>query len=70
MTGEELKEKRKSLGYTQEEFAKKLMVATNTVARWEREERAIPPYLPMALSTIEKTVSKVGKPKTGRPPKS
>lgn len=53
MTGEELKEKRKNLDFTQEEFAKKLMVATNTVARWERGERAIPPYLHMALTTLE-----------------
>lgn len=53
MTGEELKEKRKNLGFTQNEFAKRLMVATNTVARWERGERAIPPYLPMALITLE-----------------
>lgn len=53
MTGEELKDKRKKLGFTQEELAKELMVATNTVARWERDERAIPPYLPLALITIE-----------------
>lgn len=63
MTGEELKSRRKKLSFTQEEFANELKVATNTVARWERDERAIPPYLDLALETIER------KNKTDRPPK-
>ena len=57
-----MKNRRKELGFTQEEFAKEFKVATNTVARWERDERAIPPYLNLALETIERN-------KTGRPPK-
>ena len=61
MTGDELREKRQSLGMTQEQLAAELKVAPNTVARWERGERSIPPYLDLALETIERSLSKKGK---------
>lgn len=52
MEGSELREFRESQNMTQEQLAKALSVATNTVARWERGERKIPNHLPLALKTI------------------
>jgi transcriptional regulator with XRE-family HTH domain len=54
MTGDELRKRREDLGLTQEQLATALGVAPNTVARWERSERAIPPYLSLALQTVER----------------
>ena len=54
MTGDELRNKREELGMTQEQLAVALGVAPNTVARWERGERNIPPYLSLALQTVER----------------
>lgn len=51
--GNELRAKRKELGITQESLANELKVTRNTVARWEREEMSIPPYLELALLSIE-----------------
>ena len=53
MRPEELISRRKSMDLTQAELAEKLGTAANTVARWERGERAIPPYLKWALDGIE-----------------
>src|SRR5262249_2881165 len=50
----ELKTRRLALGLTQEQLAVMLGIAANTVARWERGERGIPPILPLALETIER----------------
>lgn len=62
MTGKELKIKRNDLGLTQESLAIKLGVAANTIARWERNEMKIPPFLHLALKTIENEVIKtIGK---------
>jgi DNA-binding transcriptional regulator YiaG len=61
MEGIELRERREALGMTQERLAAALNVAANTVARWERDERAIPPHLSLALDTVER--------EHGRPPK-
>ena len=58
MEGSALKAKRTELGYTQEELARKLGVAANTVARWERGEGAIPPFLELALKSVKKNVKK------------
>ena len=58
MNGNELREKRKELGITQEQLAKELSVASNTIARWEREEMKIPPYLHLAIETIEQKYKK------------
>ncbi len=52
MEGSELRKFREGLGITQDELAKALSVATNTVARWERSERKIPNHLPLSLKTI------------------
>jgi transcriptional regulator with XRE-family HTH domain len=54
MVGKELKEKRIELDFTQEQLANELGVTANTVARWERDEMKIPPFLHLALETIER----------------
>lgn len=58
MTGPELQKRRKALGLSQSGIAERLLVSPNTVARWERDEMAIPPYLSLALQTIERAVKK------------
>lgn len=42
------------MNLTQAELAAKLGVSANTVARWERDESAIPPYLILALKALKK----------------
>lgn len=56
MNGKELKDYREKIGLTQEQLAEALQVASNTVSRWERDDRAIPPYLHLALETIERKI--------------
>jgi transcriptional regulator with XRE-family HTH domain len=56
MTGEQLFRFRSRLNLTQKDLAEKLGVAPNTVARWERNEMLIPPYLELALKTIEQDI--------------
>jgi transcriptional regulator with XRE-family HTH domain len=53
MKGAKLRERRLALGLTQQGLASKLKVSRNTVARWEREEMAIPGFLHLALKTLE-----------------
>jgi transcriptional regulator with XRE-family HTH domain len=53
MKGAKLRERRLGLGLTQQGLASKLKVSRNTVARWEREEMAIPGFLHLALKTLE-----------------
>ena len=53
MKGAKLRERRVALGLTQQGLADKLEVSRNTVARWERDEMAIPGFLHLALKSIE-----------------
>jgi DNA-binding XRE family transcriptional regulator len=54
MTAEELKQRRETLGMSRDDLAKALLTTPVTVWRWENGERAIPPYLPLALETVER----------------
>lgn len=45
MQGHELREWRTKAGLTQAELAERLGVASNTVARWERDEMSIPAHI-------------------------
>ena len=59
MTGEQIKELRKSLGYTQAKLAEEVGLTPNTIARYERDElRPSPPVLKL-LKLIE--LSKPGR---------
>ncbi len=62
MDGKTLKVKRNELNFTQEQLAGELGVTANTVARWERDEMKIPPFLHLALETIKRNnATKVNK---------
>jgi transcriptional regulator with XRE-family HTH domain len=54
ITGAKVREQRLALGLTQQGLADILGVSRNTVARWEREEMAIPSFLHLALKTVER----------------
>lgn len=54
VTGKELETKRESLGLSREELARELKVTYTTIYRWETEGRAIPPFLDLAIETIER----------------
>ena len=58
MKGTKLRERRVALGLTQQGLADKLEVSRNTVARWERDEMAIPGFLHLALKSIESDEAK------------
>ena len=58
MKGTKLRERRVALGLTQQGLADKLEVSRNTVARWERDEMAIPGFLHLALKSIEGDAAK------------
>jgi transcriptional regulator with XRE-family HTH domain len=58
MSGDELKQRRESLGFTQGQLAEALGVDIMTVSRWERGARSIPEYLSLALETIERNHAK------------
>lgn len=60
MNGKELKEKRNELSLTQEQLANELKVTGNTVARWERDEMKIPPFLHLAMQMIERNLKNAG----------
>ena len=54
MTGIELRERRQSLGFTQQKLAQRLGISRNKVGQWERSEIPIPVYLDLALQSIER----------------
>lgn len=60
MSGKELKKWRERLGFTQSELAGRLGLPNPqqggrvTIARWESGDFPFPPYLPLALETIER----------------
>lgn len=56
MKGAELNKWRRDAGLSQSRLAVELGVAANTVARWERDEMAIPPFLPLALAEIRRRI--------------
>jgi transcriptional regulator with XRE-family HTH domain len=70
MTGEELKEKRTTLGLTQAQLAEILEVKPNTVARWERGILTVPKAIELALETVERNHKKPGKKSTMKKGKS
>jgi len=53
MTPAELKTRRKEAGLSQAGLSALLGVDKMTVSRWERGVREIPPFLHLALSTLE-----------------
>lgn len=57
MTPDELRRRRETMSLSQSELAAILQVASNTIARWERGERAIPSMLGLALQAIEQTIA-------------
>lgn len=57
VTGKELEVKREKLGLSREELARELKVTYTTVYRWETDGRAIPPFLDLALETIERKLT-------------
>lgn len=58
MTADELKDWRDKWKFGQQELADKLGVHLQTVSKWEREVQSIPPYLPLALKTLERESKK------------
>ena len=52
MTGEDIRREREKLGITQDELAKLLGVATNTVSRWEIGQRNPHPLTLKAIRTV------------------
>ena len=56
MNSDELKKFRVKHNLSQKELADKLKVATNTIWRWENNDRKIPEFLDLALETIERRI--------------
>lgn len=52
VTGAMLKYARKALGFTQVEFAEKLSTASESISRWEREERPMEPWVKLATLAL------------------
>lgn len=64
--GKDLESWRERLGLTREELARELKTTYTTVYRWETDNRAIPPYLDLALKYIESEIKNNGKAKNGK----
>jgi DNA-binding XRE family transcriptional regulator len=56
-TNEHLKWHRTQLEMTREELARELKTTYTTVYRWEKGERAIPPYVELALHAVDHQLS-------------
>ena len=54
MEGNALQQRREALGMSRDELAKALQTTSVSVWRWENGERAVPPYLSLALETVER----------------
>jgi transcriptional regulator with XRE-family HTH domain len=63
MNGSQLRAARQSLNLTQESLAKILAVDRGTVARWEREERRMPPYLHLVMKGLGAEIPRKSQPK-------
>jgi len=63
MDGKDLQQRREALDMSREELATALQTTAVSVWRWENGERSIPPYLSLALETIERNAKKKGKAK-------
>ena len=63
MTGTQIKELRKNLGYTQARLAEEVGLTSNTIARYERDElKPSPPVLKLLrLLELSQELSKVGR---------
>ena len=63
MTGEQIKELRKSLGYTQARLAEEVGLTPNTIARYERDElKPSPPVLKLLrLLELSQELNKAGR---------
>ena len=61
MDKEELQRRREALGMSREELATALQTTTVSIWRWENGERGIPPYLALALETVERNHKKSSK---------
>ena len=60
MNGQEVREIRDKLGFTQEQLAREVGVHKNTVARWERNELAIRESTARLLAFVVSGVRKRG----------
>lgn len=54
MTPTELRSRRLALGLSQQKLAEALGVQRLAVIRWEKGDRSIPPYLALALESLER----------------
>lgn len=63
MTGTQIKELRKNLGYTQARLAEEVGLTPNTIARYERDElKPSPPVLKLLrLLELSQELSKAGR---------
>ena len=67
MSGGELRAWRLERGLTQQVMAERLGVDAQTVSRWERDERPMPPFLGLALVGLAQVLSTERKPDAHAP---
>ena len=58
VTNIELQQWRERVGLTRDELARELRTSYPTIYRWEKGQREIPPYLDLALETVERKLKK------------